>query len=694
MNHKKILKLFVISMMFLGVFGFLFIEKTNAQVGGNFWKLVSSLLQPNVSTWSIYAPSNLRFDGEIQPDGSTCANGEILKKTATNDWDCASDTGGTFPFTADTYGGQVVNATSTGLFLKGTPLGLVASTTFATRATTTSATTTNFAVASLTSALLLTDANGSLDEYAGTTCTNQFVRVLSVLGVATCATVGTADVAGLDVSDDTNLAVTSPITLTGDTVGFDFSTSNTWTGANIFNNITRSTTTSATSTNFFSTTASTTNLAIGGGTLRIFGTVGTALSDFCTAITGGAGLCVGSDDGGAGTSPFASATTTEFAVPNLAYFTQTSGRTTLGSVATGTVSASGGVTVTAGRSAIGGSLAITCSTADTNTQGCLSDTDWDTFNSKQATISATWPITLTGAAVGFNGISTSTAAVIGNIPYFSWVNTFANVATSSLVQSTGINIANGTSAYVLGAQPTFTVDQSFTPTWTGAHIFNNITRSTTTQATTTTAFFTTASTTNFFGAGLQTCQSNNVLTYDGAGKFGCEADYSGTGGSDPFTHPSVGIFATTTNFIIGSSATASSTLIGNFNITGNSTTSQATTTNFFSTVLTATTGFFTNVFIGADTLAEYISDTAGAFFTGNTETGIKVTYQDADNTVDVVCNTADTSTFGCLTDTDWDTFNGKQSALTFTYPLINTAGTVSSAISTSSIPHTMVAQYA
>lgn len=39
----------------------------------------------------------------------------------------------------------------------------------------------------------------------------------------------------VDISADTNLAVTSPITLTGDTVGFDFSTNNTWTGTNTFN---------------------------------------------------------------------------------------------------------------------------------------------------------------------------------------------------------------------------------------------------------------------------------------------------------------------------------------------------------------------------------------------------------------------------------------------------------------------------
>lgn len=66
------------------------------------------------------------------------------------------------------------------------------------------------------------------------------------------------------------------------------------------------------------------------------------------------------------------------------------------------------------------------------TNGYLSSTDWNTFNNKQATLSASWPIILTGTTVAFGGLSTSTVAVTGNIPYFSGVNTFANVATSTL----------------------------------------------------------------------------------------------------------------------------------------------------------------------------------------------------------------------------------------------------------------------
>lgn len=40
--------------------------------------------------------------------------------------------------------------------------------------------------------------------------------------------------ATIDISSETNLAVTSPITLTGDTVGFSFATNNTWTGTQTY----------------------------------------------------------------------------------------------------------------------------------------------------------------------------------------------------------------------------------------------------------------------------------------------------------------------------------------------------------------------------------------------------------------------------------------------------------------------------
>lgn len=57
--------------------------------------------------------------------------------------------------------------------------------------------TANLTVTAMTSAMTITNGSGVFAEYAGTTCTNQFVRALSALGVATCASVDlTADITG------------------------------------------------------------------------------------------------------------------------------------------------------------------------------------------------------------------------------------------------------------------------------------------------------------------------------------------------------------------------------------------------------------------------------------------------------------------------------------------------------------------
>lgn len=90
----------------------------------------------------------------------------------------------------------------------------------------------------------------------------------------------------------------------------------------------------------------------------------------------------------------------------------------------------------------------------------------------------------------------------GHVAYWTGTNTLAGTATSSLSAGTGISISNASTAFVLGSQPSFSIDQSFSPTWTGAHVFDNITRSTTTAATTTSLFSTTASSTNLFSSAV------------------------------------------------------------------------------------------------------------------------------------------------------------------------------------------------
>src|SRR3989344_2974584 len=97
-----------------------------------------------------------------------------------------------------------------------------------------------------------------------------------------------------------------------------------------------------------------------------------------------------------------------------------------------------------------GTFTFNLPTATAAVRGLLSGTDWTTFNNKQATISASWPVTLSGATVGFDGLSTPTVAVVGNIPYFSGANTFANVATSTIAVSNGLSVSSGTLGYQVG----------------------------------------------------------------------------------------------------------------------------------------------------------------------------------------------------------------------------------------------------
>src|SRR3990167_8570198 len=85
------------------------------------WYLDGTVLKPVDSSWTasvaVTGSVSTNFEvtgsyasisgdfvwfGELLPDGLTCSDGQILKKTGANDWDCATDdTGGGFswPFT-------------------------------------------------------------------------------------------------------------------------------------------------------------------------------------------------------------------------------------------------------------------------------------------------------------------------------------------------------------------------------------------------------------------------------------------------------------------------------------------------------------------------------------------------------------------------------------------------------------------
>ena len=93
-------------------------QKTILPVTDNIYDLGTS-----TQAWRDIFTNSLTFQGEIQPDGSTCSNGQILKKTGSNDWDCAADdqgaggTGSNFTYVTDAFGDFLKPSTTVGLII-------------------------------------------------------------------------------------------------------------------------------------------------------------------------------------------------------------------------------------------------------------------------------------------------------------------------------------------------------------------------------------------------------------------------------------------------------------------------------------------------------------------------------------------------------------------------------------------------
>lgn len=145
----------------------------------------------NGSNWVNFAGNN---------SGTNCysENGSGVPAWAA----CSGAGGGAWPFTTtdSNFGSTPQQSTTTPEWFKGNGTwGLFASSTSEFDNSTTTLATFKTAVwePSITSALISNDANGKHGAYAGSTCTNQFVRSLNGAGVATCNTVSlTLDVTG------------------------------------------------------------------------------------------------------------------------------------------------------------------------------------------------------------------------------------------------------------------------------------------------------------------------------------------------------------------------------------------------------------------------------------------------------------------------------------------------------------------
>ena len=211
-----------------------------AKVGGS-----NSVLTIDTSgTWS----GNAGTATALAANGANCSAGNYpLGVNASGAVeDCTAAGTGTVTSIATTY--PITGGTITTTGTLGIAFGTTTSNTWAGLQTFGNATTSLLTVSGsiwltgITSAIPLTDSTGLVAEYAGTSCTNQFVRSLSALGAATCATVANTDLANSTISGialGSNLAdltaTDGSLTFSGTyngstarTIGLNVGNANTW----------------------------------------------------------------------------------------------------------------------------------------------------------------------------------------------------------------------------------------------------------------------------------------------------------------------------------------------------------------------------------------------------------------------------------------------------------------------------------
>lgn len=228
---------------------------SKATLHGKWNDLFASTTMPQITTLL-----NLTSTGALNAGSITSGFGSI---------DLGSDV---FTTTGlGTFGGFISTASST----------VIGNFTITGNSTTTNATTTAFAISSLSSAVLKVDGNGSVLEAVDGT---DYVSSVTGDWTGTLDGIEGANFLRSDVADTSAGLITF-------TSGFISNASSTQIGD--FNIVGNATATNATTTSFFSTTASTTNFYVG-SLFGFFGQVWQSLSDFSTYIytlfSGGEGI--------------------------------------------------------------------------------------------------------------------------------------------------------------------------------------------------------------------------------------------------------------------------------------------------------------------------------------------------------------------------------------------------------------------
>ena len=335
-----------------------------------------------------------------------------------------------------TYAGQSVSATTTGLWLTGSPLSLVASSTFATFASSTNASTTFSTIATLWLPPLGTPAG----SFIAVNAQGQVIATATpaVGGGGTVTNVSGANGIQGSVSSNGSLSLISYLATSSSEVAGNLS--------------------------YWTTTA---------GNPAQLGTVATTSLGFSGPFTGFASL--GSLVGGSNSTInwTGLSTTSQPASSNLLVSDGTSG---LYGVGTSSLGVTGPITFSGTLGAqIGGTAgSFGCTSAASGVTGCLTGTDWDTFNNKQA--AGNYITALTGDVTASGPGSASVSFALGNPHWWTAQQNFGNASTSQFTATSSVWLSSlGTPAGTfLAVDPNGLVIATSTPAVGGSGTVTNI----------------------------------------------------------------------------------------------------------------------------------------------------------------------------------------------------------------------------
>ena len=340
------------------------------------------------------------------------------------------------PFTHQSYAAQTTSATSSTLWLTNPTLSLVASSTFATFASSTNASTTQQTIATLwlpplgipAGSFIAVDASGQVIATA----------TPAVGGGGTVTNVSGANGIQGSVSSNGSLSLVSYLATSSSEVAGNLS--------------------------YWTTTA---------GNPAQLGTVATTSLGFSGPFTGFASL--GALVGGSNSTInwTGLSTTSQPASSNLLVSDGVSG---VYGVGTSSLGVTGPITFsgTLGAQIGGAAGSFGCTNAASGITGCLTGTDWDTFNNKQA--AGNYITALTGDVIASGPGSASVSFAVGNTHWWTAQQNFGNASTSQFTATSSVWFTSlGTPAGTfLAVDPNGLVIATSTPAVGGSGTVTNI----------------------------------------------------------------------------------------------------------------------------------------------------------------------------------------------------------------------------